>query len=91
MNNSTNNLTNQKTNLTVKSIYTDLLPHLPYSALKLYIHYHLVSYNHTLDLMQFCKETNTSINTAYRALKILKQQKLIPFNTTFTNTYEPEK
>lgn len=88
----TNQQTNQQTNqpnqskLTIKSIYTDLIPHIPYSALKLYIHYHLSSQTHTINLAQFCQETNTSIDTSYRALNILKEKGLIPQNTIFTNT-----
>ena len=90
MNKSINNKPD-KTKLTIESLYTDLLPHLPHSALKLYIYYCLSSQKQQLDLMKFYKETNTSINSAYRALNILKEKELIPSNTTFINTYEPEK
>ena len=82
-------LTN-KTKLTIESLYTEFLPYLPHSALKLYIYYRLSSQKQQLNLMKFHKETNTSINSAYRALKILKEKELIPQNTTFINTYEPE-
>lgn len=82
----TQNTPNPNTKLTIESLYTDLIPYLPYSALKLYIHYRLSSQTHTINLTQFCTETNTSIDTAYRALNILKEKELIPQNTTFTNT-----
>ena len=80
---------------TIQHLYNNIFPSLTHSAIQLYLYYHLQSQNHTnsytLDLLKFCQETNMSHRTAYRALNILKENELIPRNTTFINTYDPEK
>ena len=80
---------------TLQHLYTDILPHFTHSATQLYIHYYfqsqLSTFNNTLDLTQFCKETNTSVQTAYRALNTLKEKELIPSKITFINTYNSQK
>ena len=82
---------NNNSKPTIESLYKDFIPHLPYSALKLYIYYHLSKQKQQLDLMKFCKETNTSIKISYTALNILKEKGLIPSNVVFVNTYDPTK
>ena len=80
---------------TLQHLYTNIFPHLPNSAIKLYVHYYLSSQNssnnNTIDLTQFCSKTNTSIQTAYRALTTLKQKHLIPQDISFINTYNPNR
>ena len=77
---------------TLQYLYTEFIPNLSHSSLKLYIYHTLQSstltFNNKLDLVDFCETSNTSPRTAYIALSDLKKKNLIPNNTTFSNTYK---
>lgn len=73
-------------------LYTEFIPNLSHSSLKLYIYYTLQSqtpdFNNKLDLVQFCETSNTSPRASYIAFSDLKKKSLIPNDVTFTNTYK---
>jgi hypothetical protein len=83
-------------NLTINTLISTILPKIRnYSSLKLYLYYYQQAqnpnFNNQLDLTRFRTQYKVALDTAYRAINSLKSLNLIPQNTIFINTYEPNK
>ena len=83
-------------NLTIDTLISTIIPKIRnYSSLKLYLYYYQQAqnpnFNNQLDLTKFRTQYKVALDTAYRAINSLKSLNLIPQNTIFINTYEPNK